>query len=72
MPLKIQTLGNTSLRRFTEILMPPCVLLLMSIGWSAICNHNCNFPEVVFPFCINFEFPFIFGFVVGGVYTSFP
>ena len=70
MPLKIQTFGNTSLRRFTEILMPPCVLLLMIIGWSAIFNHNCNFPEVFS--CNNFEFPFIFGFVVGGVYDSIP
>ena len=55
MPLRIQTLGNTSLRCFTEILMPPCVLLLMIIGWSAIFNHNCNFPEVFLVIILNFH-----------------
>ena len=44
-------------------------MLLMIIARSAICKHNCNFPKV---FVVNFEFPFILGFVVGGVYNSVP
>ena len=46
-----------------------CRVLLMIIAWSAICNHDCIFPEV---FVVILNFAFILGFVVGGVYNSVP
>ena len=41
----------------------------MIMAWSAICNHNCIFPEV---FVVIFIFSFILGFVVGGFTIQFP
>ena len=72
MPLK-----NSNLLKVTARLLPlQCALarsrlpvLIMIIAWSAICNHNCIFPGV---FVVFLNFSFIFGFVVGGVYTSVP
>ena len=67
MPLKIQTcwMQNNNV----HWLGLDCRVLLMIIAWSAICNHNCIFPEV---FVVILNFSFILGFVVGGVYNSVP
>ena len=61
MPLKIQTY-----RKVTERLVPlQCAMArsrlpgaIMIIAWSAICNHNCIFPEVFF---VILSFHLIFG-----------
>ena len=46
-----------------------CRVLLMIIAWSAICNHNCIFPEV---FVVILNFHLFWDLLLVGFTIRFP